>query len=50
MSWRFLAILLACLVVAGCADRGDSTADNNKNDNRFGGFYGGLNGGGGTIH
>jgi hypothetical protein len=49
MSWRFMAILLACLVVAGCADSG-SSADNNKNDNRFGGFYGGLNGGGGTIH
>jgi hypothetical protein len=49
MSWRFVVILLVCLIAAGCADSGNS-ADSNKNDNRFGGFYGGLNGGGGTIH
>jgi hypothetical protein len=49
MSWRFVVVLLVGLVVAGCADSG-SGVDNNKNDNRFGGFYGGLNGGGGVAH
>jgi len=36
-------LLLACLVVAGCADNNDKNSDN-----RFGGFYGGINGGGGV--
>jgi hypothetical protein len=36
-------LLLACLVVAGCADHNDKDSDN-----RFGGFYGGINGGGGV--
>jgi len=39
---RALALLLfACLAVAGCADN-DKSSDAN---NRFGGFYGGVNGG-----
>jgi hypothetical protein len=50
MIRRLMAVLLACLVVAGCADTGGSGSDDNKNDNRFGGFYGGMNGGGGVIH
>ena len=39
--WNAIALmLLACLVIAGCAQR-DSTSD----DNRSGGFYGGVSGG-----
>jgi hypothetical protein len=40
---RFLSILLLllCLLVSGCED-----ARNDSDDNRFGGFYGGVNGGG----
>lgn len=37
-------LLLACLVVTGCADNTDKNSDN-----RFGGFYGGINGGGGVA-
>ena len=33
-------LLLACLAVAACADN-----DDKNSDNRFGGFYGGINGG-----
>ena len=42
---RLVAIFLlfACFVVAGCADNNDKNSDN-----RFGGFYGGINGGGGV--
>jgi hypothetical protein len=36
-----LFLLLACLVAAGCTSN-----DKNSQDNRFGGFYGGVNGGG----
>ncbi|HWB48756.1 MAG TPA: hypothetical protein VG651_06575 [Stellaceae bacterium] len=37
-----LLVLFGCLAVAaGCADSSDKNADNN----RFGGFYGGINGG-----
>lgn len=44
---RCLAILglLICLVVAGCAQNG-KTSDDDHNS-RFGGFYGGISGGGG---
>ena len=38
-----LLLLFACLAAAGCADR-----DDKDSDNRFGGFYGGINGGGGV--
>ena len=41
MSIRWLVLLLACLAVAACADANKSS----DNDNRFGGFYGGVNGG-----
>jgi hypothetical protein len=34
-------VLLACLAVAGCA----GPAKDSDNDNRFGGFYGGVSGG-----
>lgn len=39
---RFLAavILFACLALSGCTNNDDRT-----NQNRFGGFYGGINGG-----
>ena len=37
-------LLLACLFVAGCANQSGNSDDN---DNRFGGFYGGINGGAG---
>jgi hypothetical protein len=43
MAWRPAGLalaLLACLIVAGCARR-DGSAD----DNRSGGFYGGVSGG-----
>jgi len=50
MIRRLVFVLLACLAVAGCADSGNSSADNGNDNNRFGGFYGGLNGGGGMIH
>jgi hypothetical protein len=40
MSWRLAIALIACLVLAGCA-----SSDKNANDNRFGGFYGGVSGG-----
>ncbi len=42
---RLVAIflVLACLAIAGCADNSDKDFDN-----RFGGFYGGINGGGGV--
>jgi hypothetical protein len=40
--WNVVALmLLVCIVIAGCAQR-DSTSD----DNRSGGFYGGISGGG----
>lgn len=32
--------VLACLAVAGCA-----SSDTRSNDNRYGGFYGGMSGG-----
>jgi len=35
-----LLLLLACLAVAGCADSGKRS-----DDDRFGGFYGGVIGG-----
>jgi hypothetical protein len=35
-------LLLACLALTACAD------SNKDSDNRFGGFYGGINGGGGV--
>jgi hypothetical protein len=38
-----LLLLLACFAAAGCTDRSDRDPDN-----RFGGFYGGINGGGGV--
>jgi hypothetical protein len=41
MSWRLALALIACLVVAGCAADSDKRPD----DNRFGGFYGGVSGG-----
>jgi hypothetical protein len=51
MSWRLIAFLLVCLVVAGCADSGGgSGSDNDNSTNRFTGFYGGMNGGGGMVH
>jgi len=34
------ALLFACLALAACADN-----DKRPDDNRFGGFYGGINGG-----
>jgi hypothetical protein len=37
---RWFVLLLVCLAVAGCAP-----SDNNSDDHRFGGFYGGVNGG-----
>jgi hypothetical protein len=37
-----LSLLLACLALGGCADKSDRSAD----DDRFGGFYGGISGGG----
>jgi hypothetical protein len=39
---RFLSalVLLACFAVAGCAN-----SDSKSDDSRFGGFYGGVNGG-----
>jgi hypothetical protein len=40
VSWRLALALLACLIVAGCAD-----SDKRTDDNRFGGFYGGVSGG-----
>ena len=33
-------LLLACLALAGCANN-----DKNSDNDRFGGFYGGVNGG-----
>ena len=33
-------LLLGCLALAACAD-----SDKRPDDNRFGGFYGGVNGG-----
>jgi hypothetical protein len=39
-------LLLACLVVAGCTDANNDTGDNHD---RFGGFYGGINGGAGMA-
>jgi len=43
MSWRLVLAVLACLAAAGCAaDNGRKSSD----DGRFGGFYGGLSGGG----
>jgi hypothetical protein len=47
MSWRLALMLLACLFVAGCADSSNSSDDSHS---RFGGFYGGMNGGGGMAH
>jgi hypothetical protein len=42
---RLLAYALFLgLVAAGCAQSGGNSS-NDKNDNRFSGFYGGLNGG-----
>ena len=41
MSIRWLLLLLACFAVGACADKNKSS----DNDNRFGGFYGGANGG-----
>jgi hypothetical protein len=40
MRIRSLLMLLACLAVAGCADNGKR-----PDDDRFGGFYGGVTGG-----
>jgi len=43
MSWKTAGLalaLLACLTVAGCAPR-----DGSPDDNRSGGFYGGVSGG-----
>jgi hypothetical protein len=40
MRWRWLCAVLACLVVAGCAD-----GDKRPSDDKFGGFYGGVTGG-----
>jgi hypothetical protein len=41
VSWRVAALLLACLALAGCADNSKSS-----DNDRFGGFYGGVTGGG----
>lgn len=38
-----MLVLFACLAVAACADNNDKNSDD-----RFGGFYGGINGGGGV--
>ena len=38
-----LILLLGCLAVAGCADSHDK-----HSDDRFGGFYGGINAGAGV--
>ena len=38
-----LLLLFLCLAVAGCAPSGQSS--NDDKNNRFGGFYGGANGG-----
>jgi hypothetical protein len=40
MRWRWVWLVLACCVIAGCAD-----SDKRSDDNRFGGFYGGVSGG-----
>ena len=40
MRWLPLLALLVCCALAGCAN-----SDNRSEDNRFGGAYGGLNGG-----
>ncbi len=41
---RLVLAVLVCLVVAGCADSDKRSND----DNKFGGFYGGVTGGAGT--
>lgn len=40
MRWWWLSLVLAGLVLAGCADNGKRSADD-----KFGGFYGGVSGG-----
>jgi hypothetical protein len=40
MRWLSVFAVLICLAVAGCGN-----SDNRPEDNRFGGFYGGVNGG-----
>ena len=44
MSWRLASALLLGLFLAACA----ADNKNSDNDNRFGGFYGGINGGAGA--
>jgi hypothetical protein len=48
VTTRVLAtiILVACIVLAGCAS---SDKDSDNNGSRFGGFYGGVNSGGGGM-
>ena len=43
MMWRLALVLLVGFALAACADKDKSTGDND----RFGGFYGGMDGGGG---
>jgi hypothetical protein len=43
-----MIVLLTCLALAGCANSASSGKDSDGN-NRFGGFYGGATGGGGTM-
>ena len=40
MRWLSILVVLACLAVTGCAN-----TDTRSDDNRFGGFYGGVSGG-----
>lgn len=41
MRWLSILAVLGCLAVAGCGSNTDTRSD----DNRFGGFYGGVSGG-----
>ena len=42
MQLRWVVLILAALILTGCAASSDRSDDQH---NRFGGFYGGVNGG-----
>ncbi len=45
MRFWLAFLMLISLAIAGCAQSGETSNDDN-NHNRFGGFYGGVSGGG----
>ena len=46
MRVRLAFVMLVCLVLAGCAQGASTSNDDSNRSNRFGGFYGGISGGG----